>query len=55
MEPNDQFIRLYEALKTQINVIAGIDNSPNMELAVALPLTMRHGALAALLSPKSYP
>lgn len=40
MEPNDQFIRLYEALKTQINVIAGID-STNMELTQACERSRR--------------
>lgn len=40
MEPNDQFIRLYEALKTQINAIAGID-SPSMELIQACERSKR--------------
>lgn len=40
MEPNDQFIRLYEALKTRINAIAGID-SANMELTQACERSKR--------------
>jgi CBS domain-containing protein len=40
MEPNDQFIRLYEAMKTQINAIAGID-SANMELTQACERSKR--------------
>jgi CBS domain-containing protein len=40
MAPNDQFIRLYEALKTQINSIAGVEGT-NMELAQACDRSKR--------------